>query len=137
MDVALAFDSHRTFEHERLTLTTERQALERDTAWYREFNVKRALSTIARCVSEVAVLNEHIAFAQRDLDAQTSLAVRQVVRARLEELESKVKWIFAEADRAEADLERWRSFDFPNAVRRLLAIEAREAQLRHALGGPL
>ena len=58
---------------------------------------------------------------------------RHVILGRMEELQKKVGLVFAEAGRTEAELERRRSFDFPKAVRRVLAIEAREAQLQHAL----
>ena len=50
-------------------LLAERHSLERDLAWHRNFNIKGALSTIARCIAEAGVLNEHIALARQDLEA--------------------------------------------------------------------
>jgi hypothetical protein len=56
------------------------------------------------------------------------MARRQVARARLEELEAKVRLVFNEAACIEAELERRRTFNAPDAVRRLLALEARQAR---------
>jgi hypothetical protein len=166
MDVVALADLPRpVLEHEIATLKNEREALERELAWHREFNVKRALSTIARCIAEASVLNEHIALARQDLAVveagissielianpalprarrssqqatsqralQDGMVRRHVILGRMEELQKKVGLVFAEAGRTEAELERRRSFDFPKAVRRVLAIEAREVQLQHAL----
>src|SRR6478735_468627 len=149
MDVVALADLPRpVLEHEAATLKNEREGLERELAWHREFNVKRALSTIARCIAEASVLNEHIALianpalprARRSSQQATSqralqdgMVRRHVILGRMEELQKKVGLVFAEAGRTEAELERRRSFDFPKAVRRVLAIEAREAQLQHAL----
>ncbi|UHQ18469.1 hypothetical protein LVB87_09610 [Lysobacter sp. KIS68-7] len=165
MDVALADTPRPVLEQESLALKNEREALEREMTWQREFNPKRALATIARCIHEASVLNEHIALAKQDLAVveagissveliaspslprarrfseqaasqralQDGMARRQIISTRLDDLRNKVKLVFAEAGRTEADLERRRSFDFPKAVRRVLAIEAREAELQRVL----
>ena len=141
-------------------LLAERHSLERDLAWHRNFNIKGALSTIARCIAEAGVLNEHLASARQELEAveaevssvrlvsngtfagawlssqhaankrtlQEVMARRQVLRARLEELEAKVRLVFNEAACIEAELERRRTFNAPDAVRRLLALEARQTR---------
>ena len=59
---------------------------------------------------------------------QDAMARRQVVRARLEELDAKVALVFNEAACSEAELARRRTFSAPDAVRRLLALEARQTR---------
>lgn len=65
---------------------------------------------------------------QQALDV--ALSTRAGLRRRIEDLERKQKAAHGEIARVEAELERWRAFDFPGSVRRRMKLEDRVSALR-------
>lgn len=65
---------------------------------------------------------------QKALDG--ALSARAGLRKRIEDMERRQKAAHGEIARVEAELERWRAFDFPGSVRRRMKLEDRVSALR-------
>lgn len=62
-----------------------------------------------------------------------AVARHELAQIKVDEIQRKLKALYGDMARVEAELERWRAFDFPASVRRRMKLEVRVAWLRGEL----